>query len=136
MSPPGILGLVTFCELLILAKVNPRFFIHLIFLMYFLRYLVLRYLVEIFPKTQHNISVTFQMLKNYLNSSKAYALDCTPVIVLKKCEPELSYILDDFCLSEVLFSRFSDCFFQNTHVWFLWLLMLTHHCPVIPFYIP
>ena len=43
------------------------------------------------------------MLKNYLNSSKAYALDCTPVVVLKKCEPELSYILDDFCLSEVLF---------------------------------
>ena len=53
------------------------------------------------------------MLKNYLNSSKAYALDCTPVIVLKKCEPELSYILDDFCLSEVLFFQIFRLFFPE-----------------------
>ena len=53
------------------------------------------------------------MLKNYLNSSTAYALDCTPMVVLKKCEPELSYILDDFCLSEVPFFQIFRLFFPE-----------------------
>ena len=51
------------------------------------------------------------MLKNYLNSSKAYALDCTPVLVLKKCEPEVSYVLDDFvCLRYLFFPDFQIVF--------------------------
>ena len=42
-----------------------------------------------------------------LDSSKASLLDCIPVVVLKNCEPELSYILAKlFNVSEgVLFSR-------------------------------
>ena len=42
-----------------------------------------------------------------LDSSKASPLDCIPVVVLKNCEPELSYILAKlFNVSEgVLFSK-------------------------------
>ena len=43
------------------------------------------------------------------NLSKASALDCVPVVVLKNCEPELSYILAELfnkCLKE---SCFPDC---------------------------
>ena len=42
-----------------------------------------------------------------LDSSKASGPDCIPVVVLKNCEPELSYILAELfnmCL-KVLFSR-------------------------------
>ena len=44
----------------------------------------------------HNISITPKMVKKVitnLDSSKASGLDCIPVVVLKNCEPELSYIL-------------------------------------------
>ena len=44
----------------------------------------------------HNISITPKMLKKVitnLDSSKASGPDCIPVVVLKNCEPELSYIL-------------------------------------------
>ena len=44
-----------------------------------------------------------------LESSKACGPDCIPVVVLKKCEPELSYIqakLFNICLKE---SYFLDC---------------------------
>ena len=44
-----------------------------------------------------------------LDSSKASGSDCIPEVVLKKCEPEPSYILADFfniCLKE---SCFPDC---------------------------
>ena len=44
-----------------------------------------------------------------LDSSKASGPDCIPVVVLKNCEPELSYILAELfnmCLKE---SYFSDC---------------------------
>ena len=44
-----------------------------------------------------------------LDSSKASGPDCIPVVVLKNCEPELSYILAelfDMCLKE---SCSSDC---------------------------
>ena len=44
----------------------------------------------------HNISVFPQMARNVamnLDLSKASCPDCIPVVVLKKCEPELSYIL-------------------------------------------
>ena len=43
-----------------------------------------------------NISVTPNMVKKVianLNLSKASGPDCIPVVVLKNCEPELSYIL-------------------------------------------
>ena len=59
-----------------------------------------------------NISVTPKMVKKVimiLNLSKASGPDCIPVVVLMKCEPELSYILAELfnkCLKE---SCFPDC---------------------------
>ena len=44
----------------------------------------------------HNISVTPKMVKEVimnLDLSKASGPNCIPVVVLKNCEPELSYIL-------------------------------------------
>ena len=60
----------------------------------------------------HNISITSKMVKKVitnLDSSKASGSDCIPVVVLKNCEPELSYILAKLfnnCLKE---SCFPDC---------------------------
>ena len=60
----------------------------------------------------HNISVTSTMVKKIitnLDSSKASGPDCIPLVVLKNCEPELSYILAEpfkMCLKE---SFFPDC---------------------------
>ena len=59
-----------------------------------------------------NIFVTPKMVRNVvmnLDLSKASGLDCIPVVVLKNCEPELSYILAELfkkCLKE---SCFPDC---------------------------
>ena len=44
----------------------------------------------------HNISVTPKIVRKVvmdLDLSKASGPDCIPVVVLKNCEPELSYIL-------------------------------------------
>ena len=60
----------------------------------------------------HNISVTPKVVKKVimnLNFSKASGRDCTPVVVLKSCEPEPSYILAEIfnkCFKE---SCFPDC---------------------------
>ena len=60
----------------------------------------------------HNISVTPKMVKKVLTNfdlSKASGPDCIPVVVLKNCEPGLSYILAELfnkCLKE---SCFPDC---------------------------
>ena len=60
----------------------------------------------------HNISLTPKMVKKVianLDSSKASGPDCIPGVVLKNCEPELSYILAKLfneCLKE---SCFPDC---------------------------
>ena len=60
----------------------------------------------------HIISVTPRMVKKAimnLNSSKASSPGCIPVVFLKNCEPELSYILAELfimCLKE---SCFPDC---------------------------
>ena len=57
----------------------------------------------------HNISITPKMVKKVitnLDSSKASVPDCLPVVVLKNCEPELSYILAklfNMCLKESCF---------------------------------
>ena len=60
----------------------------------------------------HSISVTCKMVKKVLMNfdlSKASCPDCIPEVVLKNCEPELSYILAELfnkCLKE---SCFPDC---------------------------
>ena len=60
----------------------------------------------------HNISLTPKMVKKViinLDLLKTSDPDCIPVVILKNCEPELSYILAELfnkCLKE---SCFSDC---------------------------
>ena len=60
-----------------------------------------------------HVSVTPRIVKKVitiLDLSKASGPDCIPVVVLRNCEPELSYILSDeffnVCLKE---SCFPDC---------------------------
>ena len=51
----------------------------------------------------------FKKIITNLDLSKASGPDCIPVVVLKNCEPELSYILAELfnkCLKE---SSFPDC---------------------------
>ena len=119
------LGSWTFGKLLIVysAKVNLLYLLysmdwrccllHLIkqnyLLKTFLRTLILITLVYL---KLHNISITPKMVEKAttnLNSSKVSGPDCIPVVVLKNCEPELSYILAELfsmCLKE---SCFLDC---------------------------
>ena len=60
----------------------------------------------------HNMSVTPKMVRKIvinLDLSKASGRDCIPVVVVKNCEPELSYLLSKLfnkCLKE---SSFRDC---------------------------
>ena len=57
----------------------------------------------------HNILITPKIVKKVianLHSSKASGPDCIPVVVLKNCEPELSYILAELfnmCLKDSCF---------------------------------
>ena len=60
----------------------------------------------------HNTSVTLKMVKKVitnLDSSKVSGPDCIPVVILKNCDPEVSYIIAELfnkCLKE---SCFPDC---------------------------
>ena len=81
------------------------------------------YLLKTFPRTQilssfranlklHNISITPKMVKKVitnLDSSKASGPDCIPMVVLKNCEPELSYILAKLFNMFLKESCFQDC---------------------------
>ena len=44
-----------------------------------------------------------------LNLSKASGLDCIPVVVLKNCQPELSFILAELFIKCLKESCFPDC---------------------------
>ena len=44
-----------------------------------------------------------------LDLSKASGLDCIPVVVLKNCKPELSYILAELLNKYLKESLFPDC---------------------------
>ena len=70
------------------------------------------YLFSLLSRTnlkQCNISVTPKMVKKIITNldlSKVSGPDCIPVVVLKNCEPELSYILAELfnkCLKESCF---------------------------------
>ena len=71
----------------------------------------------------HNIYVTPKMVKKFimnLDLSKASGPDCIQVVVLKNCEPELSYRLAELfkkCLKE---SCFPDCW-KVLSVWSFYL---------------
>ena len=80
------------------------------------RILMTQVSLPVFPfrtnRKLHNIFVTVKMVKKVITNldlSKASGPDCIPVVVLKNCEPELSYILAELfnkCLNE---SCFPDC---------------------------
>ena len=60
----------------------------------------------------HNISITPKMVKKFilnLDSSKASAPDCIPVVVLKNCEAELSHIPAELFNMRLKKSCFPDC---------------------------
>ena len=60
----------------------------------------------------HNISVTFKMVKKVimnLDFSKASGPDCIPVVLLKNCGSELSYILAELFFKCLEDSCFPDC---------------------------
>ena len=60
----------------------------------------------------HNTSITPKMVNKVitnLDSSKASGPDCIPVVVLKNCEPELSYILAKLFNKCLKGSCFPDC---------------------------
>ena len=76
----------------------------------------------------HNISIIPKMVKKVitkLDSSKASGPDCIPVVVLKNCEPELSYILAELFNMYLKESCFPDLLLLKTTallVSFLWLV--------------
>ena len=60
----------------------------------------------------HNISVTPKRVRKVvmnLDLSKAFSPDCIPVVVLKNCEPELSYILVELLNKSLKEPFFQDC---------------------------
>ena len=60
----------------------------------------------------HNISVTPKMVKKVITNldlSKTSGLDCIPVLVIKNCEPERSYILAELFNMSLKEACLSDC---------------------------
>ena len=86
----------------------------------------------------HHISVTPKVVKKVITNldlSKISGPDCIPVVILKNCEPELSYILAELfnmCLKE---SCFPDCWkvslvvavFKNVRESYI----TKNYCPVL-----
>ena len=73
----------------------------------------------------HNISLTPKIVRKIvvnLDLSNASGPDCTPVVVLKNCEPELSNILAELfnkCLRSLAFQ-----IVERFHLWSLYLRIL------------
>ena len=71
--------------------------------------------LPVFPSRTNlklHISVTPKMVRKVvmnLDLSKASGPDCIPVVVLKNCEPELSYILAELFNKYLKDSCFPDC---------------------------
>ena len=60
----------------------------------------------------HNISVSSKIVKKVittLNSSNVFGPNCIPVVLLKNCKPELSYILAELFNIGLKESCFPDC---------------------------
>ena len=73
----------------------------------------------------HNISITPKMVRKVimnLDLSKASGPNCIPVVVLKNCEPELSYILAELFRKRLKKSCFQT--FGRSHQWSLYLRIL------------
>ena len=122
-SLPRHLALRTFGELLLVfsTKVNLLYHIYWTVQRCCLQRLIKQKLFKNFSKNSnlddrtnlklHNISITPTMVKKVITNldlSEIFGPDYIPVVVLKNCEPELSYILTELfnmCLKE---SRFPD----------------------------
>ena len=64
-----------------------------------------------YPKL-HNINLAPKLVKKIItnhNSLKAFVLDCISVVVLEKCESELSYILAELFIILLQESCFPNC---------------------------
>ena len=72
----------------------------------------------------HNISVILKMVKKFTMNimSKASGPDCTSVVFLKNCQPELSYIQLNSSLRVLRSLVFQ--IFGRFHQWYLYLRML------------
>ena len=71
--------------------------------------------LTVFPSTtnlkSHHISLTPKMVKKVriiFDLSKASHPDCITLVVLKNCEPELSYVLAELFNNSLKWSRFPD----------------------------
>ena len=71
--------------------------------------------LPVFPSRTNlklHISVSPKMVKKVITNLdllKVSSPDCIPVVVLKNCEPELSYLLSEFFNKLFNKSCFSDC---------------------------
>ena len=66
-----------------------------------------------------------------LDSSKASSPDCIPVVVVKNCEPKLSYILNLQYVSErALFSRLLEGLINGPCIQDCWGKVYCYYCPV------
>ena len=131
---PRNLALVTFGELLIVfsTEVNLLYVLYSIARSCCLLHLIKQNCLQNFSKNSnldesgislpvfpsrtnlklHNISVTPKMVKKVimnLDLSKASGPDCIPVVVLKNCELELSYILAELFNKCLKGPCFPDC---------------------------
>ena len=79
----------------------------------------------------HNISVTPKRVRKVvmnLDLSKVSVPDCIPVLVVKNCEPELSYILAEFFNKCLKASCFLDFWKVSSVVLALYLRMGKFYC--------
>ena len=76
----------------------------------------------------HNVFVTHKMVKKVItnfDSSKAFGSDCIPIVVLKNCEPELSYVLAElFNMCQKESCLLKSLIFGKPHRWSLYLIIL------------
>ena len=133
LSPPRNLALVTYRKLLMfLTKLNLIYLLYstvqkCCLLLYLIKHICLlkTFLRTLFLMTQVcltcfsskskmklHISLTPKLVKkvkNNLDLSKACGPDCIPVVILKNCEPQLSYVLADLFIMYLMESFSPDC---------------------------
>ena len=107
LSLPRNLALGTFGKLLIVFSTR----INLLYLLYSTDHDVSRIPLPVLPSRTnlelHNISMVKSVITN-LDLSKASGPNCIPVVVLKNCEPEISYILAEVFNMRLKESCFPD----------------------------
>ena len=85
----------------------------------------------------HNISITPKIVKKVianLDSSKASGPDCIPVMVLKSCEPELSYILAALFNMSLVFQIVGWSHWWSLYLRILWKCLLLKTTALLVFF--